>query len=185
AAVGFFAALALLSSRPVAGGMIATAGWVWLLAVVSAGGWLAEKSTPNGQRLGVLDLPVLTDRVTQDLVLPVMAGVAVLTGAAIAAYARWLGEHPIAVAMSGLAGPALVASAYLIAGPAGPAFDRREPWLAALVAVGTGFAASLLVTLLRHRRAEADEQAPAAGSDAGRAVGPDPRRAAEAGSHPA
>lgn len=192
-AVGFFAALALLSARPVAGGMIATAVWVWLLAVVSAGGWLAEKSTPNGQRLGVLDLPVLTDRVTQDLVLPVMAGVAVLTGAAIAAYARWLGEHPIAVAMSGLAGPALVASAYLVAGPAGPALDRREPWLAALVAVGAGFAASLLVTLPRRRSAEADEESTVAGADVGRAVGPDARRAAEpdfrrateAGSHPA
>jgi hypothetical protein len=189
-AVGFFAALALLAARPVAGGMIATAVWVWLLALASAGAWLGETSTPDGQRLGVLDLPVLADRLEQDLVLPVMVGVAVLTGAVIAVYARWLDEHPIAAAASGLAGPALVGSAYLIAGPAGPALDRREPWFAALVAVGAGFAASLLVTVLWRRRTDADTAVPAtattvrswpeAGGDPGISAGPRAARAGDA-----
>ena len=160
-AVGFFAALALLAARPVAGGMTATAVWVWLLALASSGAWLKETSTPHGQRLAVLDLPMLADPLEQDLVLPVMVGVAVLTGAALAIYARWLGEHPLAAAASGLAGPALVGSAYLIAGPAGPALDRREPWFAALVAIGAGFVASLLVTVLWRRRADVDTAVPA------------------------
>ncbi|HET6211616.1 MAG TPA: hypothetical protein VFE14_01955, partial [Micromonosporaceae bacterium] len=112
---------------------------------------------------GVLRLPALSYHQTQDLVLPVMVGTTVLVAVAIAGYARWIGEHALAGAASGLAGPALVAAAYLVAG-AGISADRADqqrPWLASLVAVGAGLAASTLVAVVRRKRAVEDDTEPA------------------------
>lgn len=168
-AVGFFVALAALCARPVAGGVVTAAVWVWLVALVSAVAWLGQTREPAGQRLGVLDLPSLADGVERQLVLPVMVGVALSTSTMIAGYSRWLGEHQFAVATSGLAGPALVAAAYLIAGP-GTSGDQRTPWLAALIAAGAGFGASLLVAVLRRRPSVPDEDAEAVPEDRGPAT---------------
>lgn len=158
AAVGFFAALAVLSARALATSVFVVAGWVWLLGLGSALASLDGPSLPAGLRLGVLTLPQLPHRETQNLVLPMMVGLALLTGAAIAGSARWLDEHRFTVATSGLAGPALVASAYLIAGPGISADDGEQlvPWRAALIAVGAGLAASTLVALIPARRGPTD-----------------------------
>jgi hypothetical protein len=156
--VGLLAALAVLCARPVGGSVLIAAIWVWAAALVSAFAQLDSADQPHSQRLGVLDLPSTTYNATQNLVLPIMAGIAVGSGVLIAAYSLWLGEHPIAVAASGLAGPALVAAAYLSAGPgiSSDHSDQQRPWLGSLVAVGAGVAVSVLITvaaLWRRRRA--------------------------------
>lgn len=154
AAVGYLAALAVLSTRALAANVFVMAAWVWLVALGSALASLDGPILPTGLRLGVLSLPRLPYPETQNLVLPMMAGMALLTGAVIAGYARWLGEGRSTVVTSGLAGPALVASAYLIAGPGISAAnsDQLVPWRAALVAIGAGLAASTLVALVPARR---------------------------------
>jgi hypothetical protein len=169
AAVGLFGALAVLCARPVAGGVLFTTVWVWLLALVSAGAQLGSASLPAGQRLGVLRLPGLGDHATQELILPVTVGMAALVALLIAGYARWLGEHPFAVAASGLAGPALLAAAYVVAGPgiAAGHNDQRQPWLAALVSVGAGLAVSVLIAAVRRRRPVDAPPASTRAADAG------------------
>lgn len=154
AAVGLFAALAALAARPVAASIIVTVCWVWLAAVVSAGSNVGRATADI--RVGVVDVDDLGFGLRQLLVLPVLVGVALLTGAAIAGYARWLGETSASLAVCGLAGPALVAAAYIIAGPgiSGEHQDQRLPWLASLIAVGAGLAGSVVVTMAGRRRPE-------------------------------
>lgn len=163
AIVGLFAALAALTARPVAGSIVVTISWVWLAGVVSAASGAGRRPPPD-VRLGVLDLVNFGFGLQQTLVLPVLVGMALLTGVGIAAYAHWLGERPAMVMVSGLAGPSLVAAAYIFAGPgiSGEHQDQRLPWLAALIGVGTGVAASVVVTMLLRRRppAEASTEEP-------------------------
>jgi hypothetical protein len=161
AAVGFFAALAALYARALAASVFVVAGWAWLVALGSVVGSLDGPSPLTGLRLGVLSLPQLPEPETQNMVLPVMAATALLCAAGIAGYSRWLGEPRLTVVSGGLAGPALVASAYLIAGPGISATqdDQLVPWRAALLAVGAGLAASTLVALVpARRRPSADDR---------------------------
>jgi len=160
--VGLFAALAVLCARPVAGSVLVTTLWVWAVGIVSAVARVGETFPRGratgpafGERLGVLEFSALGERA----VLPVMVVMALLTGVLIGAYARWLGEHPVAVAASGLAGPALVAAAYLFAGP-GSGATQRDPYLASLIAVAAGVAVSVLIAVLRRPRPETMPAAP-------------------------
>lgn len=158
--VGLLAALGVLCARPVGGSVLVAALWVWAAALVSAFVQLDSANQSHSRRLGVLELPSATDNATQNMILPIMAGIAVGSGVLIAAYSLWLGEHPIAVGASGLAGPALVAAAYLTAGPgiSSDNSDQQRPWLGSLFAVGAGVAVSVLITVaaLSRRRRAAD-----------------------------
>jgi len=170
---GVFGALAMLCARLIAGSVYATIFWVWAVALASAGAVMGSSTPPRGQRLGVLALPGMSFDLTQDLVLVMTAGTAVLLGGLIAAYGRWLGEHRLVVAASGLAGPALLAAAYLIAGPglASDPPDQLVPYWAALIGVGAGAVTSVLVAFVRRpQRAQQDEldetpEIPAEGAD--------------------
>ncbi|HET8661725.1 MAG TPA: hypothetical protein VFM55_22365 [Micromonosporaceae bacterium] len=157
---GVFGALAMLCARLIAGSVYATIFWVWAVALASAGAVMGSSTPPRGQRLGVLALPGMSFDLTQDLVLAMTAGTAVLLGGLIAGYGRWLGEHRLVVAASGLAGPALLAAAYLIAGPGRSSDppDQLVPYWAALIGVGAGAVTSVLVALVRRpQRAQPDE----------------------------
>ncbi|HET8682299.1 MAG TPA: hypothetical protein VFM54_10555 [Micromonosporaceae bacterium] len=157
---GVFGALAVLCARLIAGSVYATIFWVWAVALASAGALMGSSAPPRGQRLGVLALPGMSFDLTQDLVLVMTAGAAVLLGGLIAAYGRWLGEHRLVVAASGLAGPALLAAAYLIAGPGRTSDppDQLVPYWAALIGVGAGTVTSVLVAFVRRPlRAQPDE----------------------------
>lgn len=157
-AVGLFAALAVLCARPVAASVLVLVLWAWLLAVVSVYAQLGPQTVPDGVRLGVLDVPSL-GRFGDRYAIYLMVGTAVLAGAAIAGYARWLGEHPVAVAGSGLAGPALLAAAYLIAGRgvSGDHTDQRNPYLAAVLAAAAGLGASVLVAVVSRRQPRSED----------------------------
>ncbi|MEU6074376.1 hypothetical protein [Micromonospora sp. NPDC047074] len=150
ALAGAGAALAILFQPPVGWNMAAFAGAIWLLAVVSVAPSLASTGPLSSVRLGVLEPAWLDDVAAQRLALPVLPLLALLAGAATGGLARWRGHPPLVSGATGVAGPVLVAFAYLAAGP-GDATDRYQlmPYYAALLAVAAGTLGSAAATLLR------------------------------------
>jgi hypothetical protein len=172
---GIVIALAALSVPAIAGGVRAAVAWVWLVGIGSGvAGYLTHKPYAP-PRLGVVDAPSA---------IPVawwsgpylMIAIAVILGAGVAAVARWAEASRLGIALSGFAGPAVVASAYLIAGFGyGP--RQLDPYRAALIAVGAGLVASVLVAIPgptrgatekpTTRKAEGTREAPEADDPSG------------------
>ena len=141
--VGIVAAVAVLSVPPVSGSVIATVLWVWTAGLISAGSTLSGGASWASADVGLLSarggwLPLT------------LLGPAVLIALAVAAIARFGGSDLRAVALCGLAGPALVGLAYLIAGPGGGA--QTTAYRYALFAICAGFAVSALVAVVRRPR---------------------------------
>ncbi|MFY1596494.1 hypothetical protein [Micromonospora sp. WMMD737] len=150
ALVGAGAAVAVLLQPPVGWNVAAIAGALWLLAVVSVAPSLVSTGPLDTVRLGVLEPASLDAGAVQGLALVVLPLVALLAGAATGGLARWRGHPPLVSGATGVAGPALVAFAYLTAGP-GDTADRYQltPYYAALLAVAVGALGSAAAALLR------------------------------------
>ncbi|MFV2111674.1 hypothetical protein ACFHW0_04940 [Micromonospora sp. LOL_025] len=150
ALVGAGAALAVLLQPPVGWNVAAIAGAVWLLALVSVAPTLVSTGPLDTVRLGVLEPASLDAGAAQGLALVVLPLVALLAGAATGGLARWRGHPPLVSGATGVAGPVLVAFAYLTAGP-GDTADRYQltPYYAALLAVAAGALGSAAAALLR------------------------------------
>jgi hypothetical protein len=155
---GVIITLAALSVPPIAGGVRAAVAWIWLVGVGSAiAGYLTHRPYVS-PRLAVVDAPSIIPAAWWSGPYVMIAAAAVL-GVGVAAVARWGGARRLGIAISGFAGPALVAAAYLIAGTGGrPA--QLEPYRASLIAVGAGLLASFVVAI------PAPRQRPGAGSGA-------------------
>jgi hypothetical protein len=169
---GIIIAVIALSVPPAAGGVRAAMAWIWLVGIGSAiAGYLTHRPYA-APRLAVVDAPS---------VIPVawwsgpnlMIAVAALLGIGVAAFARWAEAGRLGTAISGFAGPAVVAAAYLIAG-AGDGTSQLEPYRASLIAVGVGLVASVVVAIPKPRhtggraRSNAGRDAEAYESPAGR-----------------
>ncbi|MGK5520794.1 hypothetical protein ACSNN9_15745, partial [Micromonospora sp. URMC 107] len=150
ALVGAGAALAVLLQPPVGWNMAAVAGTIWLLALISVTPSLFSTGPLDTVRLGVLEPASLDADAAQRLALVVLPLVALLAGAATGGLARWRGHPPLVSGATGVAGPVLVAFAYLTAGP-GDTADRYQltPYYAALLAVAAGALGSAAAALLR------------------------------------
>ncbi|MGC4762338.1 hypothetical protein ACLQ20_05695 [Micromonospora sp. DT46] len=150
ALVGAGAAVAVLLQPPVGWNVAAIAGALWLLALVSVAPSLVSTGPLGTVRLGVLEPASLDAGAVQGLALVVLPLVALLAGAATGGLARWRGHPPLVSGATGVAGPALVAFAYLTAGP-GDTADRYQltPYYAALLAVALGALGSAAAALLR------------------------------------
>ncbi|MCX4389457.1 hypothetical protein OG777_21365 [Micromonospora peucetia] len=150
ALAGAGAALTVLLQPPVGWNMAAVAGAVWLLALVSVAPSLVSTGPLDTVRLGALEPASLDAGTAQRLALVVLPLVALLTGAATGGLARWRGHPPLVSGATGVAGPVLVAFAYLTAGP-GDTADRYQltPYYAALLAVAAGALGSAAAALLR------------------------------------
>jgi hypothetical protein len=143
--VGAMVALATLSVAPLAGSVSVTVVWVWLVAIASALADTASGSARSAPRLAVVDAPGLVP-VDQWWTGPsLMIGMAVVLGALVALVARWGGGSRPWIAMSGLAGPLVVAAAYLLAGPGTADPGQRDAYYASLIAVAAGLFASALI----------------------------------------
>ncbi|GIJ21501.1 hypothetical protein [Micromonospora lutea] len=149
AVVGAGAAVAVLVRPPLAWNMAAVAAVVWLLALLSVLPSLGASGPLTPVRLGVLEPTWLAAGTAQQLALLILPMVTLLAGAATAAVARWRGHPPLVSGPSGVAGPVLVAFAYLAAGP-GDAGDRYQltPYYGALIAVLVGALGSAAAALL-------------------------------------
>lgn len=156
--VGLVLALVSLAARPVGAGLAATVAWLWLVAIAAAVAGLAQGAPYAAPRLGVPDAPSLL--VATEWTGPrVMIIMAVLVGATVAGVARWRGAARLGAALAGFGGPAVVASAYLVAGAGERGGPQYEPYFAALLATGAGLVASVLVAMPGRR---APRPAPAA-----------------------
>ncbi len=149
---GLILALLALAARPVAVGLQVSIAWLWLTALGCAVAGLVTHQPYPAPRLGVLDAPQLAGSVWNNPRL--MVGLAALVGLVVAGFARWRRSGRFGVSLAGFGGPALVATAYLIAGP-GTSDDtaQGEPYLTAMVAVGAGLIASVLIAMPGRRSA--------------------------------
>ena len=151
--VGVVAALVALSVPAFAGGARAAVAWIWLVGLGSAVAGQVTHQPFRAPRLAVIDPPSLV---------PVAwwSGPSVMIAdhrrsSALPWPRRSLGRgRPRRHRASGFAGPAVVAAAYLIAGPGRQ--PAVEPYRPALIAVGAG----LLGSIMSRSRAEPRCQRP-------------------------
>lgn len=159
--VGLLVAVLALSARAVAMNVIINAGWLWALAVASV-----IHGVTAGQGLSTAQLAVwrfgTRHLINGAISLP---GAAVMLGSALAlgALGAWpalrRGDSRVGVAVSGAAGPVLVAVAYFVAAPkltSSPADEHLSAYLLAPYAVLAGLAGSVLLTaIVTHREQRA------------------------------
>ncbi|WP_124819806.1 hypothetical protein [Micromonospora ureilytica] len=150
AVIGAGAAIAVLFRPELGWNMAAVAGTVWLLALISVLPSLGTAGPLPTVRLGVLEPSWLDDAAAQRLALLLLPTVALLAGAATAGLARRRGQVPLVSGATGVAGPVLVAFAYLTAGP-GDAVDRYQatPYYGSLIAILAGALGAAAAALLR------------------------------------
>ncbi|MEV4627509.1 hypothetical protein AB0J90_14585 [Micromonospora sp. NPDC049523] len=156
--LGLVMATWALSSPAVAGNVIATSGWLWLLAVVSVvDGVLSGRGLGSAQ-LGVWQITSDSERFwfRDYFYWPGAAlslGSALLIGALAARTTARLPERRVGAVVSGVAGPLLVAAAYFLAAPrlVGIRAEQVSAHLAAPYAVIAGLAGSALVAALAQR----------------------------------
>jgi hypothetical protein len=109
AIVGAVVAVFALASRQFAGGITATAAWVWAFAIFSVWWMIRRHDVQPLPRLGVLEVVQLNGKQLEWL--PI--AITVIVAGAVAGVARFGGGRPLHVAVSGFGGPMLLATAYL------------------------------------------------------------------------
>ncbi|RKE08812.1 hypothetical protein C8E86_3679 [Catellatospora citrea] len=150
--LGLFISVAALVARSIAANVLATGGWLWLLAVTAAADGIAAGRDPVVAQLG--SWPVTTDGPWfRSVYLPgaaIAAVAAVVIGFLAALPAARRRDGQAGVALSGAAGPALVAAAYLLAAPrlTGALPEQLSAHLVAPYAVVTGLIGSVLALVL-------------------------------------
>ncbi|MEU8237921.1 hypothetical protein AB0C07_06730 [Actinoplanes missouriensis] len=162
-AVGIFAAWAAAARAVVRWNIAALTVLVWVIGLVAVAPSLLPGHTAAPVRLGVLEgdfLPaVLNDR-TPFVTMPLLA---LFAGLILGLMARGRRMPTFAVALTGLAGPALLTVAYLIAGPGESSGFTFSPYWSAMFAAGAGVLGSVLAVIIRGapERAHEDEQSTA------------------------
>jgi hypothetical protein len=156
AMAGILAATAVLSEGAVAWNVGTFAVLVWVTGLASVSTALGPTDPLAVVRLGVPDLSSQAAETGHRVAVLAMPVAALLVGAAVAGLGRWLDRPFVAVALSGLGGPALLALAYLIAGPgaANGQNDQSAPYWGSLVAVAAGLLGSVLVAVVGRRDPE-------------------------------
>jgi hypothetical protein len=150
--VGLIVSMIALSARPVSAGVRVWIAWLWLIAIGSATVGVVRHLPYPPPRLGVIDAPSLIPVAWWNGP-KVMIAVAAVVGLAVAGVARGGGAGRFGTAISGLGGPAIVAVAYLVAGPGGASErpSQFDPYVASLLATAAGLVASVLVAMLGRR----------------------------------
>ncbi|MGR6316426.1 hypothetical protein Q2K19_10935 [Micromonospora soli] len=156
--IGLLLAIWALHSRAAAGNLVATSGWLWLLAVVSVvDGVLSGRGLGTAQ-LGIWQISADSERywIRDYFYWPgalLAMGSAVVIGALAARGAARTPERRVGAAASGAAGPILVALGYLLAVPRLAAIspEQMSAHLVAPYAVIAGIGGSVLVAALAQR----------------------------------
>ncbi|WP_194821765.1 hypothetical protein [Micromonospora sp. S-DT3-3-22] len=192
AVVGAGAASAVLLRPPLGWNVALLGGTIWLVALLSVAPAVLSSEPLRTVRLGVLEPSWLGADRAQRLAMLLLPVIALVAGAVTGGLARRRGHPPLIGGAAGVAGPVLLAFAYLTAGP-GDQVDRYQlaPYYGAVIAVVTGALGSVAATLLRWPLLPARS----ARRDGGTAIEPtdilaplpavpDPARNAAAGSGP-
>lgn len=151
---GLLVGVGALAARAVAANVVATATWLWLLAVVAVvDGVVAGQ---DWQRVPLAFWEFTTADPFRGIFLPdagLAVGAALLVGALAGLPAARRGDHPVGVVLSGAAGPLVLAAAYLIARPdlAGVEPVDLSRHLIVPYLVVAGLLGSLVATAVRQR----------------------------------
>lgn len=162
-AVGIFAAWAAAARAVVRWNIAALTVLVWVIGLVAVTPSLLPGHTAAPVRLGVLEgdfLPAVVNDRTPFVTMPLLA---LFSGLILGLMARGRRMPTSAVALTGLAGPALLTVAYLIAGPGESSGFTFSPYWSAMFAAGAGVLGSVLAVIIRGapERAHDDEQSTA------------------------
>jgi hypothetical protein len=156
--VGLLVAIWALSSPGVAKNVIATVGWLWLLAIVAVVDGVISGRGMAGAQLGVWQITSDSERFwfRNYFYWPGAAlslGSALLIGALAARTAARQPAARVGAAISGGVGPLLVAAAYFLAAPrlVGIQAEQVSAHLMAPYAVIAGLAGSVLVAAIAQR----------------------------------
>ncbi|MBM7076908.1 hypothetical protein [Micromonospora humida] len=192
AVVGAGAASAVLLRPPLGWNVALLGGTIWLVALLSVAPAVLSSEPLRTVRLGVLEPSWLGADQAQRLAMLLLPVIALVAGAVTGGLARRRGHPPLTGGATGVAGPVLLAFAYLTAGP-GDQVDRYQlaPYYGAVIAVVAGALGSVAATVARWPLLPAR----AARRDGGTAIEPtdilaplpavsDPARTAAAGSGP-
>lgn len=168
--VGLLVAIAALASRAIAANVMSTTAWLWALAVASA---LYGAAGRHGQTSAQLAVWRFGGKYFMEKIFSLpgaaqMMGAALVIGVVAALPAGRRGDNRVGVAVSGAAGPLVVAAAYFLAAPklvGVQADEQLSAYLIAPYAVIAGLAGSVLLSgLIAHREqrraAEADVTLP-------------------------
>ncbi|GAA0732157.1 hypothetical protein Drose_00205 [Dactylosporangium roseum] len=172
--VGLLLAIGALTARAIAANIVASSAWLWTLAVVAVADVVrVEGDTATSVQLGTWQF---TDAVwIRGMVNLPGALLMLVTALIIGTLAAWPagrhGDNRVGVAISGAAGPLLVAIAYFLAVPA---LGERDQHLSAFViapyAVLAGLAGSVIVSAIgtpgSRAQARAARKAESEGRDA-------------------
>ncbi|MFI1993297.1 hypothetical protein [Actinoplanes sp. NPDC020271] len=162
AAAGLFAGWAA-AAKPAARWNVTTLSLLmWVVALVSIGPSLRPGHDPAAVRLGVLSGTLIPSALASHTAFLTMPTLALLAGLVIGFVARGHRVSMPAAGLAGLAGPALLTAAYLVAGPElGAAGFQDDPYWSAMTACGAGVLGSVLAALVRGTPATATATAPA------------------------
>ena len=177
ALVGAFGAYAALSRRVARWSFTTVGAAIWVIAIASVVPSLGPSDPLPAVRLGVFDASFLSDSLIRRTALLTMPALSLISGAVLGWAARRRGLSTLTIALSGLAGPALLTLAYLIAGP-GSGADHYEavPYWAAMTAAGAGVLGSVLAAVLRRGPASDGRTPGRSGTGPGVAGEPTPDR---------
>jgi hypothetical protein len=174
AAAGIFAGWAA-AAKPAARWNLATLSvLMWIVALVSVGPSLRPGRPPAEISLGVLSGSMIPSALTAHTTLLTMPALALLAGLTVGFVARGRRLSMLAAGLAGLAGPALLTAAYLVAGPElGAAGFPDDPYWSAMTACGAGVLGSVLAAIVRGAPSAAPSpSAPAAASSAAATTSP-------------
>ncbi|MEU4621670.1 hypothetical protein AB0G04_17050 [Actinoplanes sp. NPDC023801] len=149
AAAGIFAGWAAAARAVARWSLCTLTVAVWAVALISVAPSLLPGKTPSAVRLGVLEGSLLPAAVTEHTPFVTMPVIALIAGLVVGWAARGRKKPTLAIALSGLAGPALLTVAYLIAGPGSASGFDLNPYWAAMTASGAGVLGSVLATIAR------------------------------------
>jgi hypothetical protein len=145
--IGAVVSLLALLAAPIAANAAIWVAGVWIFGLASVGVAIGTGNHTITPRLAVLDAPNLIGPDEWWLGPYVMVLVAAVFAATVAATARWVGAHPLGIALSGLAGPAMVGAGYLLVGPG---YGLRSGYVAALLSAAVGMATSTVTAVARR-----------------------------------
>jgi hypothetical protein len=156
--IGLLLAVVALAARAIAANLLATAGWIWALAVTAG----VSRATTGSRDTSTAPLAIWHfgggHFIRSTFSWPgaaLMLGAGFLIGALASLPALRRGDNRIGTAISGAFGPIVVAAAYFLATPklvGAQADEQLSAFLVAPYAVIAGLAGSVLPTALRAQR---------------------------------
>ena len=155
--IGVLVAVCALAARAITLNVLASAVWLWVLAIAAAIDGVADDDGVRVAPLAVWPFgPGTYFHTTWSVAgTAMMFGAALLIGAGVAWIAIRRGDNAVGIALSGAIGPLMVAAAYLLTAPrlvGVRANAQISAYLTAPYAVIAGLAGSVLVVVLNANR---------------------------------